>query len=295
MCTDPISTGRPTPALMDVMIRDFNREAPGLSRKSASTIHAAKVAMRFFEEKILTAPSLGFRGISSNYPERSLPASLVEEMQHLVAQNEFQAVAPCGLEVLIVGSRKRPVDEHRPPNDIFLRDESPVAAVEAHAAVIAHGEIVIRRHDQILTLNVGRKIDSPVAPDVRVIVGRNRREVIAVGIRGPVSIVQDIRFIEGDAVAVHHAISEVNAVAGYADNPLDDIEAGRFRREEHNDVPEVHVSITNDRPDPVGLGSKLNSIDEDVVPDQEGIFHRTRRDFEGLHDEGNDEQSYDED
>ena len=67
------------------MIRDFNREAPGLSKKSASTMHAVNAARRFLEEKILTRPSLKFRGISSNDPECSLPAGLVEEMQHFVA------------------------------------------------------------------------------------------------------------------------------------------------------------------------------------------------------------------
>jgi hypothetical protein len=40
---------------MEVIIRDFKREAPGRTRNSASRINAAVTATRRLEEKIFTA------------------------------------------------------------------------------------------------------------------------------------------------------------------------------------------------------------------------------------------------
>jgi len=58
-----MSTGRPTPELMEETIRDFNREAPGRRRNSTSTINAAAAAIRRLEEKSFTAPLLELRGV----------------------------------------------------------------------------------------------------------------------------------------------------------------------------------------------------------------------------------------
>src|SRR5581483_162050 len=125
------------------MMRALRREAPGRTMKSDNRITAAAATPRL-EEKHFTLPLLKVRGSSSHKLERPLPACFVEKMNHDSAQ-EQSPIAPCGLAILVVGSFKRPVDEHRPPNDIFLGDESPIAAVQAHTAVIAHGEVMIGR------------------------------------------------------------------------------------------------------------------------------------------------------
>jgi hypothetical protein len=81
-----MSTGRPSAELMEKMIRDFKREAPGRRRNSASTINAAATTIRRLEEKSFTAPLLQLRGNSSYKLERTLPACLIEEVQDNLAQ-----------------------------------------------------------------------------------------------------------------------------------------------------------------------------------------------------------------
>jgi len=51
-----MSAGRPTPELMEPMIRDFSRDAPGRRRNKSSKITAAAIQRRL-EEKSFTAPS----------------------------------------------------------------------------------------------------------------------------------------------------------------------------------------------------------------------------------------------
>src|SRR5215472_7262538 len=140
------------------MMRDFSRDAPGRSRNSTRTINAATAATRRLEEKSFNVPSLDVRGASSHGPERPSPASLIKEMDYHSAQKK-KSVAPCGLRVLIVGSLERPINEHRPPDDVLLRNESPVTAVQTYAPVIAHREVVPRRNHDVVSLNVTRQID----------------------------------------------------------------------------------------------------------------------------------------
>src|SRR5271166_486957 len=198
-----MSTGLPRPALMAAMIRDFSREAPGLSRNSVSTIKAAAAAQRCLEERIFTTPSIEIRGASSHKLERTSPARLIKEMQDYLSQKN-NPVAPVGLQILIIGSLERPVNEHRPANDVFLGNEAPVAAVEAHTAVVAHGEIVVRRDNDVVALNVAGQIHSPVRPYIRIIWWRRDGwEIISVRIKC-IPVMEDIGLIERLAVAIHH-------------------------------------------------------------------------------------------
>src|SRR4029077_2536921 len=144
-CTDPISTGRPTPALIEEMMRDLSREAPGLRRNRISSTNTAAAPHCRLEERSFTAPSLQVSGGSSDKVERSTPPCLVEEVNHYLAQ-EQHPVAPVRLPVLIVGRLERPVNEHRPPNDVFFGNESPIPAIETHAPVIAHRIVMIGRN-----------------------------------------------------------------------------------------------------------------------------------------------------
>src|SRR5271169_1490921 len=137
---------------MDDTIRDFKREAPGRRRNSASTINAAAATIRGLEERSFTAPLLEFRGVSTTTfklfhgSEGPLPPRLIEKVQNLLAHNELNAIGPFRFCVLITRRYERPVDEHRTPDDVVFGNESPVAAVQAHATMITHREVVIGRH-----------------------------------------------------------------------------------------------------------------------------------------------------
>src|ERR1700736_5664816 len=61
-----MSTGGPNAVVIEKVIRDFKREPPGRSRKSASTINAAATTIRRLEEKSFTAPLLKPGGTSAS-------------------------------------------------------------------------------------------------------------------------------------------------------------------------------------------------------------------------------------
>src|SRR5215469_8342108 len=103
-----------------------------------------------------------------------LPSCLVEKVQNHFAQ-EQKPIAPGGLEVLVIRRLKRPIDEHWPANNVLLGNKSPIAAVETDAPMIAHREIMIRRHDNVVPLDVLRHIDRPIGPHIGIIAGRHGR------------------------------------------------------------------------------------------------------------------------
>src|SRR5258705_2902751 len=92
---------------------------------------------------------------------------------------ESQAV-PHAAHLVLMGRRdKRPVDEHGTANHIFLWNESPEAAVITDVAVVAHSEVVIRRYNNVVTLDVARQFSLPLPSDA-VHVLRNGGEIFAI-------------------------------------------------------------------------------------------------------------------
>ena len=92
--------------------------------------------------------------------EGAAPAGLVEEVDGDVEDKAY-TVADGGLIDLVFRSDERPVNEKWAAHDIFARHKTPVAAVKAHGAIVAHGEIMALRDDQVVSLNMGRKLDGP--------------------------------------------------------------------------------------------------------------------------------------
>src|ERR1700721_2351196 len=163
-----MSTGRPTAQLIEKVRRDFKGEAPGRRKKSASRINVAATTARCLEEKSFTAPLMkrrewNFEGphvlssTDSSYElECTLPPGFVEKVKDDLAQKQH-AITPVVLSILVIWGFKRPIDEHGPADNIFLGNESPVAAIEADAPMVAHGKESFRRNDNIHTLHVARQ------------------------------------------------------------------------------------------------------------------------------------------
>src|SRR5271169_5346103 len=287
-CTEPISTGRPTPELMEEAIRDFRREAPGRKRNSTSSSKAAATTIRRLEEKNVTAPLLERRGASSYKLEGALPPCLIEKVQDNFAQKQ-NTITPGGLQILIIRGLKRPVDKHGTPNDVFPGYESPVAAVQAHAAMVSHAKVVIRWYYDVVALYGRRHIDRPVGPHIGIIVGGHRREIVAVRIHR-VPVMQHIRFIQRLAVAIHHAVPQVNPVSGHANDALHDIKSRGLGRQKHHDIPKPHVPIGKQRAHPRTPGRELDAVHKNVIADQQRVLHRTRWNLKRLHHKRDDEQ-----
>src|SRR5437588_12929131 len=86
------------------------------------------------------SPGAWRQAISLHDPECAPPTRLIEKVNHHVG-DESDPIEKVCLLVLVRGRLERPVNEHGPPNQILARNESPVAAIVADVAVIAHGVV----------------------------------------------------------------------------------------------------------------------------------------------------------
>src|ERR1700756_5593795 len=146
--------------------------------------------------------------------QRPLPACLVKEVNNYFTEEKLNPIGPFCLEVLVIRSFKRPVNKHRPPDNIFLGNESPIAAVQTDATMVAHGEVMVGRNNYVVTLNVRWHIDRPVRPDIRIIARRNCRKIVAVNIGRVVFVgVEILCFVQRLAIAIHHSVSQVDLVS----------------------------------------------------------------------------------
>src|SRR4029077_9212267 len=110
-----------------------------------------------------------WRKISSTYyPESAFPPSHVKEMQHHVPE-EANPVTHAFLKVLIRRRFKGPVNEHGSADDVVLGNKTPVAAVVADVAMVAHGEVAVGRYDKIAIFNVLRQSQFPFRSRVTVV------------------------------------------------------------------------------------------------------------------------------
>src|SRR3954469_17524012 len=103
--------------------------------------------------------------------ERTLPARLVEDVNEDVA-HEADALANGLFVDLVGGGFKGPVDEHGTADNILARDEAPEAAIEAFGAVVAHGEDLPGRHDEVAVDDVVGELVCPACGDLIVGAGR---------------------------------------------------------------------------------------------------------------------------
>ena len=86
----------------------------------------------------------------------------------------------------------------------------------------------------------------------------------------------------------------MDAVAGNADDALDDKESGFGGRNKDNDVAAPGIAVGNEFVDQAGLWRQAHPIDKDVIADQQGFHHGRGWNLKGLHTEGDDEQANDE-
>src|SRR5579864_1138472 len=77
-----------------------------------------------------------FLKISVYQPQRAIPARDLEEVRHGIRH----MLQPAGRRIRVNGLH-RPVNQQRPPDDIFARHEAPVTAVLAVIPVVPHHEI----------------------------------------------------------------------------------------------------------------------------------------------------------
>ena len=220
------------------------------------------------------------------------PAGLVKEVEGGV-EGGGDALGGGGFVDVVFGGHEGPVDEEGAADEVALRDQAPVAAVEAVGAVVTHDEVVARRDNEVIALYMGRKVDGPGGGGAGEVVWRAGGEVIVV--RAVVGVGGEDR--EGlslrDAVAEEDTVAEVDTVAGKADDALDEdvVVAGGVGRgaEEDNGFIVLERAVGDDAR-PGGGGGERGAVDEDVVADEQGAGHGGRGDDEVLDAEGDEKE-----
>src|SRR5688500_11203681 len=200
--------------------------------------------------------------------KRPLPPGSVEEMNHyseeLLHALDRRTSRWRGL------ARKRPVHHESPPLDHRARHRSPVARIARAVAVVAHGEIRVRRHRVRAELISGA-------------IRLRQRRLIRVHLR---ILMENIGLIQRLPVNRDHLVADLDLVARHADDTLDEISIGLERVTEDDDVAPPDLTDRHhprQRAETIGAVNEL--VDDDVVADLEVVFHRPRRDLECLENE----------
>src|SRR5271155_377127 len=219
------------------------------------------------------------------------PARFIEKVHDHVNQ-EPDSLAEFSFQILVRRGFKRPINEHGPPNHIFLRNKSPIPAVETYVAVVPHAEITVRRNHQIVSLNMLRQGELPIRSHIAHLRGRHRGEVIAVRIVTYLAaLMNHVGLIQLFPVAVDHGVAQMNAVSRNADDSLDHIQPRFRRREKYDDVTAVYLPVGQNGTKPPRPWRELLAVHKYVITDQQSVLHGTRWNLERLHDERNNKQT----
>jgi hypothetical protein len=223
--------------------------------------------------------------------EHTPPARFGKEMTDDI-EDEADAVAPGCFQVLIVGRFEGPVNEHGTAKNVVARDESPETAVVAGVAIIAHGEIAIGRDNDVAIFDMGSHGELPFGGDHAFHRG-DGREVVTV--RNVVATaMNDVGLVQRLPVTVNDPVFQVNPIAGDADDELHEKQSGLGRRDEDDDVATMNAAVGNER-EPCGLWRGGNAVNEEVVPDEQRVFHGTGWNLKGLQAESDDKKANHED
>ena len=100
-----------------------------------------------------------------------------------------------------------------------------------------------------------------------------------------------IVFNERFAVDVNRLVVAFDDVAGHADNPFNEILLRLYRELKNNDVSPLGVLERNDHLLQIWqLDAVDKLVDQNVIADQQRVFHRSGGNLEGLHHEGANEK-----
>src|SRR5579859_646621 len=100
--------------------------------------------------------------------KQAVPARQAEEMQSGVNKRGDAVPNRLGLVTGLLGNVKRPEDKQGPADDVLFGNKTPVAAVEAVIAVVAHGEVMVWRNDHIAILDAGLQDRYPLRSNAAV-------------------------------------------------------------------------------------------------------------------------------
>ena len=129
-----------------------------------------------------------------------------------------------GLFLLVFRSLERPVVEQRPAHDVFARNESPETRIQAGVAMVAHHEVLARRHHEVPVFDVTGQFDHPGIDGAMRVKGghdggESSRNVCSWRHHGRIQTL--FRHGLRHAVDEDDALVQMDMVAGNADKALD--------------------------------------------------------------------------
>src|SRR5207248_796327 len=162
---------------------------------------------------------------------------------------------------------------HGAADHVLSRNESPITAIKADVAVVAHAKITVRRDDNITILNVIWHRQLPFIDHIRLVASGHCRKIIAVWVvrieSGLVAVVH-IGLIQLLAITIDDPVSQMNSVARQSDDALDDVKLRRalINRKKNDDVAMMDLAIRNQRAHPTCARGELHTVHENVVSDE---------------------------
>src|SRR6266404_885516 len=123
-----------------------------------------------------------------NHLQGAVPSCFREEVCDYV-QHELDPVTDRVLLVLPRGCIKGPVYEHGAAYHVGARNESPIAAVFAYVAIVAHAKVGVWRHNDLAALDMRTHGKNPLLGQLHLGQWRELGKVIAVSgelVLGPI-------------------------------------------------------------------------------------------------------------
>ena len=170
-----------------------------------------------------------------------------------------------------------PVNNERLADDVFARDETPVAAIQRIVAIVAHGEVGFGRQHHFTVHNVIRQhVAAGIQQrQVRLAIGKIIAERI--GIR---SLVNHVRLGKFFPVAVYLLVDDLDVIAGNAHYALYEGLADVHRIAEHDDIAVARVLIRQDVLADAARPSVSQLVHQQMIANQQRVLHGAGRNHE---------------
>src|SRR5271166_1527932 len=162
----------------------------------------------------------------------------------------------------VAGRVEGHVDEHGSAENIVARDAAPIAGVEGIFAIVAHDEVTVIRNGE---RQAGERADE-------------------LQFGGRLAAADGVIFLESFAVDPDATVMDVYRFAGQADDALDVVGLGGIERRLKDDdllalgfAPQGNVNVGEG-----DSGIVANAAHDEVIADEQGVFHGAGRNDAGL-------------
>src|SRR5580704_1523983 len=197
-----------------------------------------------------------------DHPKSAVPARHLEQMSGRISEM-IKFITRCGRNRHVrVGVSHRPIDQQWASDDILLRHEPPVAAIQAFVPVIAQHEVIPLRNNEFAVLDQFFHFQPPASFQA----GNGKvqtRELVAKDVVRA-RTVADIGFLQRNAVNVHLAVDQADAIAGNSHHTLHKMLGGVYGIAEDDDVSALH-SLVGHEQIPEAASAIAEFVDQQVV------------------------------